>query len=64
VKRFWFIGIVIAAIGVILARVVPGFVQGSIAQSVLFVLGVTFVLAGVGVIVFGLNRKVRQNPPK
>jgi hypothetical protein len=64
VNRFWVIGVVLAAIGVILARVVPGFIQGPIAQSILFVAGVTFVLAGLGVIVFGLNRKGRQNPPK
>ncbi len=63
-NRFWIIGIVLAAIGIILARVVPGFTQGPITQSVLFVVGVTFVLAGLGVIVFGLNRKGRQSPPK
>ena len=56
--RFWIIGIILAAIGVLLARVVSGvYSDRTGVQLALYFIGVIIALIGLGVILFGLRKK-------
>jgi hypothetical protein len=56
--RYWIVGVGLAAVGVILARVVSGRFADQVGiQLALFFGGVTLALAGLGVILFGMRRK-------
>jgi hypothetical protein len=63
-RIFWVTGIALAATGVLLARVISGMITDPVAQYAAFVAGVLLAIAGLGVVLFGLNRKSRQNRPK
>ena len=57
IRAHWVVGIILAAVGVILARVVSGrFADQAGIQLALFFGGVTLALAGLGVILFGMRR--------
>jgi hypothetical protein len=56
--RFWITGAILAATGVLLARVVSGrFTEQPAAQLALYFSGVIIALVGLGVILFGLRKK-------
>ncbi len=55
-KKFWIIGVVLAAAGVILARVVARLFNQPVAQLALFGAGVVIALAGVGLVMYGIKK--------
>jgi hypothetical protein len=55
--KFWLIGLIVATIGVILARVIsPLYFDQSVLQISIFLAGVVAAMAGLGLILFGLRK--------
>jgi hypothetical protein len=55
--KFWVSGIVVAALGLILARIISGFYPDQPnVQLVLFMIGVPMAMAGLGIILAGLRK--------
>jgi hypothetical protein len=55
--RFWVMGIIIAALGVILARLIPGFYPDQPnLHLTLFIIGVVIAITGLGIILAGLRK--------
>jgi hypothetical protein len=56
-SKFWLTGIVVAAIGLVLARVIsPMYSDQSVLQISIFLAGVVAAMAGLGLILFGLRK--------
>jgi uncharacterized membrane protein YcfT len=55
--KFWIIGVVVAALGLVIARIVsPVFSDQSAVQLVIFLAGVVIALAGLGIIIMGIRK--------
>jgi hypothetical protein len=55
--KFWLTGLIIAAIGLILARLVsPLYSDQPVLQIVIFLAGVVAAMAGLGIILLGLRK--------
>jgi hypothetical protein len=55
--KFWILGIVVAAFGLVLARVIsPIYADRAVVQLVLFLTGVVLAMAGLGIILVGLRK--------
>jgi hypothetical protein len=55
-RRYWLIGIILAAIGVVLARVVSQRFDQPTVQLALYAIGIVLALGGVGVIMYGIRK--------
>jgi predicted permease len=56
--KFWFIGIFIAAIGLVVARIIsPLYAERSVVQLAIFLTGVVVAMAGLGVIILGIRKQ-------
>lgn len=56
-KKFWIIGLVLAAVGVVLVRVVAGLYTQAVIKLVIYGLGVLLALGGLGVIMFAMRKE-------
>jgi len=55
--KFWIVGIIVAAMGLVLARIVsPTYSDQPVFQLVLFLTGVVVAMAGLGIILTGIRR--------
>jgi hypothetical protein len=55
--KFWVGGIIVAAIGLVLARVISSiYADHSAIQLTLFLIGVVFAMAGLGIILMGIRK--------
>jgi hypothetical protein len=55
--KFWVGGIIVASIGLILARVIsPIYANQSVVQLILYLIGVVVAMAGLGVILLGIRK--------
>jgi hypothetical protein len=55
-RKFWIIGIALAAAGILVARVGSNQVDGTTQKLVLYIAGSVIAFAGLGVIMFGMKR--------
>ena len=56
--KFWLVGILLSAAGVILVRVVAGRYADQVGtQLVIFAVGVALALAGLGMIMAGMRKR-------
>ena len=55
-KKYWLIGIILAVIGVVLARVVSQRFDQPVLQLVLYAVGIVLALGGAGVIMYGIRK--------
>lgn len=55
-KKFWIAGILTAASGIILARVVPDLLTQPPLKFASYLFGVTLALAGLAILVLGMRR--------
>jgi hypothetical protein len=55
--KFWIVGVIVAAIGVVIARLIsPAYSDQPIIQLVLFLAGVVIAMAGLGIILIGIKK--------
>jgi hypothetical protein len=55
--KFWIAGVVVAALGLVLARVVsPLYSTNPVVQLTLFLVGVVVAMAGLGIILVGIRK--------
>jgi hypothetical protein len=55
--KFWIAGIIVAALGLVLARVISPMYSGqTVIQLTFFLLGVVIAMAGLGIILMGLRK--------
>lgn len=55
--KFWIAGIIVAALGLVLARVISPMYSGqTVIQLAFFLLGVVIAMAGLGIILMGLRK--------
>jgi hypothetical protein len=55
--KYWTVGIAVAAIGLVLARVIsPLYADRAVVQLVLFLSGAVIAMAGLGIILVGLRK--------
>jgi hypothetical protein len=55
--KYWIIGVVVAATGLILARVVsPAYADRPAAELTIFLAGAVVAMAGLGIILLGLRK--------
>jgi hypothetical protein len=55
--KFWVIGIIIATIGLVLARIIsPLYAELSVVQLAIFLTGVVVAMAGLGIILLGIRK--------
>jgi len=54
--RFWLIGIFLAAVGVVLARLISPMPDKPLLQLAFYFVGIFLALAGLAVITFGIRR--------
>jgi hypothetical protein len=56
--KFWITGILVAAIGLVMARVIaPFFASQPKFQLGVFLIGVVVAMAGLGIILLGIRKK-------
>jgi hypothetical protein len=56
--KFWIIGVVIAAIGLVLARIIsPMYADQGTLQLIIFLTGVVVAMAGLGIIMLGIRKQ-------
>ena len=56
--KFWVAGVIIVAIGLVLARIVSGmYADRAAIQLAIFLTGVIVAMAGLGIILFGIRKK-------
>ena len=58
--KFWLAGLLLAAIGVVLARVVAQQYSDPVPKLVIFGVGTILALGGLAVIMVGINRGLKQ----
>ncbi len=58
-RKFWLAGLVLAGIGVVLARVVSQRLDQPLPKLVMFGLGSILAFAGLGVIMFGIRKNLK-----
>jgi len=56
-RRFWLIGLVLVAIGVVLARVVGKQYDQAAMQLAMYAVGTLLAIAGLGFIMYGIGKK-------
>jgi hypothetical protein len=57
-KKLWILGIIMAAIGLILARVIsPQYADNTGLQLTLFLGGAVLAMAGLGIILVGIKKQ-------
>jgi hypothetical protein len=57
--KFWKAGVIAAAIGLVLARIVSGlYADRVVIQLAIFLTGVAVAMAGLGIILFGIRKKL------
>ncbi|MBI4267970.1 MAG: hypothetical protein HY662_04210 [Chloroflexi bacterium] len=54
--KFWLFGLLLAAIGILLARVMVNSFEPVAVRLTVYLLGVTLALAGLGVIMYGMRK--------
>jgi hypothetical protein len=55
--KFWIAGVVVAAIGLVLARLIsPLYSSNSVIQLTIFLVGVIIAMAGLGLILIGIRK--------
>ncbi len=55
-KKFWLVGLVLAAIGILLVRVVSKQYDEPVLQLVLYAAGALLAFAGLGFIMYGIRK--------
>jgi hypothetical protein len=55
--KFWIIGVIVAAIGLVLARIIsPMYADRSTVELIIFLAGVVVAMSGLGIIVMGIRK--------
>ncbi|MDD5082154.1 MAG: hypothetical protein PHU08_02150 [Dehalococcoidales bacterium] len=58
-RKFWIIGLALAGTGVVLVRLVSPALDEAVPRLVVYFLGITVALAGLGVIMYGIRKGSR-----
>ncbi len=58
--KFWLAGLLLAAIGVVMARVVAQQYSDPVVKLVIFGVGTILAIGGLAVIMVGINRGLKQ----
>jgi len=59
-KKYWLSGVTLAVIGVVLARVIARQFDQPNLQLILYALGAIIALAGIGVIMYGIRKGLKE----
>lgn len=59
-NKFWLAGLLLAALGVAIARLVSPYFTQPVAVLVLYGVGILLAFAGLGLIMYGMKKNARK----